>query len=162
VHDLVDIVSKNGNLLLNVGPKADGTIPVEAADRLLGIGEWLKVNGEAIYGTRHWHTFGEGSTIQGEGHMQERADQPFTPQDIRFTTREGVLYAICMGWPGAAATIHSLGNGSSISADRIGHIHMLGSGQALSWSQSDDGLVVETPSERLCDHAYTFKITLKG
>ena len=100
VHDLVDIVSKNGNLLLNIGPKPDGTIPQEAANCLIGLGAWLNVNGEAIYGTRHWQTFGEGSTAVVDTHMRERDDQPFTAQDIRFTSKDQALYAICLGWPG--------------------------------------------------------------
>ena len=108
VHDLVDIVSKNGNLLLNVGPKPDGTIPAEASERLLGLGDWLQINGEAIYGTRHWKTFGEGNTIVGEGHMREHEDKPFNAQDIRFTAKDGALYAICLGWPGEHAVIKSL------------------------------------------------------
>ena len=112
VHDLVDIVSKNGNLLLNVGPKSDGTIPAEASERLLGLGDWLRINGEAIYGTRHWQTFGEGKTIVGEGHMREHEDKPFNAQDIRFTARDGALYAICLGWPGENAVIKSLATGS--------------------------------------------------
>jgi alpha-L-fucosidase len=162
VHDLVDIVSKNGNLLLNVGPKSDGTIPDEAAKLLLGLGEWLNVNGEAIYGTRHWHTFGEGSAKVGEGHMREREDQPFSAADIRFTTRDNTLYAICLGWPGEATTIKSLGSNSPLGTGRIEQIQMLGSAEPLPWSQEEDGLHVKTPSQRPCEHAYTFKITLKN
>ncbi len=160
VHDLVDIVSKNGNLLLNVGPKPDGTIPDEAANRLLGLGDWLTTNGEAIYGTHHWHTFGEGGTIVGEGHMREREDKPFTAQDIRFTSREQTLYAICLGWPGESVVIKSLASGSRISAEQIESIGILGSSEALSWSQHEDGLHIMTPSQPPCDHAYSFKITL--
>jgi alpha-L-fucosidase len=161
VHDLVDIVSKNGNLLLNIGPKPDGTIPDEAANRLLGLGEWLRTNGEAIYGTRHWHTYGEGTTIVGEGHMREREDKPFTAADIRFTSRDGALYAICLGWPGESTVIKSLASGSQISAQQIESIHMLGSDENLSWRQGDDGLHIAAPAQRSGDHAYTFKITLK-
>lgn len=161
VHDLVDIVSKNGNLLLNVGPKPDGTIPDEAANCLLGLGDWLATNGEAIYGTRHWHTYGEGSTTVGEGHMREREDKPFTAQDIRFTSRDRTLYAICLGWPGESAVIKSLGSGSQISAEQIASIEMLGSSETLSWSQHADGLHITTPAQPPCDHAYSFKITLK-
>jgi alpha-L-fucosidase len=161
VHDLVDIVSKNGNLLLNVGPKPDGTIPDAAAELLLGLGEWLNVNGEAIYGTRHWHTFGEGDTIVGEGHMREREDKPFSASDIRFTTKGNILYAICLGWPGKTALIKSLGSGSSVPAQRIEQIQMLGADEPASWTQREDGLHINTPSEQPCDHACTFKITLK-
>lgn len=161
VHDLVDIVSKNGNLLLNVGPKPDGTIPDQAAKLLLGLGEWLEVNGEAIYETRHWHTFGEGDTTVGEGHMREREDKPFSASDIRFTTRDNTLYAICLGWPDKAALIKSLGSGSAVPAQRIEHIQMLGTDEPVTWSQSEAGLHIDTPSQPPCDHAFTFKITLK-
>jgi alpha-L-fucosidase len=161
VHDLVDIVSKNGNLLINVGPKPDGTIPEEAAKILLGLGEWLNVNGEAIYGTHHWHWFGEGSTTVGEGHLREREDQPFNAQDIRFTAKNNALYTICLGWAGETAMIKSLGSSSSLQADSIEHIQMLGTSESLSWSQSEEGLIIKTPALKPCDHAYTFKLTLK-
>jgi alpha-L-fucosidase len=162
VHDLVDIVSKNGNLLLNVGPRPDGTIPDEAANLLLGLGEWLNINGEAIYGARHWHTFGEGSTTVGEGHMREKEDKPFNAGDIRFTTKDNALYAICLGWPGETATVKSLGSDSPIKAETIEHIQMLGSTESLAWSQTANGLQIQTPKQKPCDHAYSFKITLKG
>jgi alpha-L-fucosidase len=161
VHDLVDIVSKNGNLLLNVGPRPDGTIPDEAAKMLLGLGEWLNVNGEAIYGARHWHTFGEGSTTVGEGHMREREDKPFNAEDIRFTTKDNALYAICLGWPDGAALIKSLGSNSPVKAGLIEHIELLGSAESLNWSQHEDGLHIDAPSKKPCDHAYAFKLILK-
>jgi alpha-L-fucosidase len=160
VHTLVDVVSKNGNLLLNIGPRADGTISAEATERLLGLGAWLDVNGEAIYGARHWQVYGEGETAQVEGHMREHEQQPYTAQDIRFTTRENILYAICLGWPGDSVTIRSLGSGSSIQAENIAQITMLGAPEPLSWSQDADGLKIETPAQPPCDHAYTFKIEL--
>src|SRR5690606_18392437 len=157
VHDLVDIVSKNGNLLLNVGPKADGTIPDEAAERLLGLGAWLHVNGEAIYNTRHWQTYGEGSTMVSEGHMREHEDKPFTAEDIRFTIKDNALYAICLGWPGEVTLIKSLGSSSAIPSEWIEHIQMLGSAEPLTWSQDASGLRISTPSQKPCDHAFTFK-----
>ncbi len=162
VHDLVDIVSKNGNLLLNVGPRPDGTIPDEAAERLLGIGEWLKVNGEAIYGTRYWTIYGEGETTVGTGHMSERESKPFTAADIRFTTKGDALYAICLGWPGDQAIIKSLGSNSAVRAEGISRISMLGVEGSLFWSQDEEGLKIKTPSEKPCLHAYTFKIVLDG
>ena len=161
VHDLVDIVSKNGNLLLNIGPKADGTIPDEAAKILLGLGEWLKVNGEAIYGARHWHTFGEGGTTVVDSHMREHENIPFNAEDIRFTSKDNLLYATILGWPGESVVIKTMGSGSTIRSEMIEQIHMLGSTESLTWSQSDVGLRIKLPAQKPCDHAYTLKLTLK-
>ena len=161
VHDLVDIVSKNGNLLLNVGPRPDGAIPDEAEQLLLGVGNWLRINGEAIYGTRPWLTYGEGETEVVTGPMTERKGRPFGATDIRFTKKGRTLYAICLSWPGEKAKMRSLGDKSAITIDMISEITMLGSNETLSWSQDGNGLNVETPSEKPCQHAYTFKIVLK-
>ena len=162
VHDLVDVVSKNGNLLLNVGPKPGGTIPDQATNLLLGLGEWLKVNGEAIYGTRHWHTYGEGSAKVIAGHLKEREDAPLTVEDIRFTTKGHALYAIAPQWPEGEVTVKSLGSQSTVRADMISEVSMLGSPGTLPWSQDESGLRVKTPGAKPCQHAYTFKIALKG
>ena len=162
VHDLVDIVSKNGNLLLNVGPRADGTIPEEAVDRLLGVGEWLGVNGEAIYGARNWHIYGEGKAQVVVGHLKERENEPLTVEDVRFTCRDDALYVICPGWPGEQVTVKSLHADSPLHANAITAVTMLGAPEPLSWSQDQHGLTIKTPSERPCEHAYTFKIELKS
>ncbi|MHC4618866.1 MAG: alpha-L-fucosidase [Planctomycetota bacterium] len=164
VDDLVDIVSKNGVLLLNVGPRADGTIPDEAKEILLGIGKWLDVNGEAIYRTRPWHTYGEGPTKGQTGHMAERKGgfSAFTAKDIRFTSKENVLYAICLDWPGGEVTIESLSTKSFLSRGGIVDIRLLGSEGQRQWSRDDKGLKVELPAERPCDYAYVVKISLSG
>ncbi len=161
IGDLVDIVSKNGALLLNIGPRPDGTIPEPEQEMLREIGRWLQVNGEAIYGTRPWQTFGEGPTEVSEGAFTDTKRQAFTSQDIRFTTKGNTLFAICLDWPADGVTIRSFGSESPVQADRISEISVLGSTESLTWTQDQDGLSIEAPRERPCEHAYTFRITLK-
>jgi alpha-L-fucosidase len=99
ICDLIDVVSKNGCLMLNVGPKADGTITEEETAVLLEIGEWLKVNGEGIYRTTFWKTFGEGPTEVPEGHFQDTRRNEFTSRDVRYTYKDGYVYAFVMKYP---------------------------------------------------------------
>jgi alpha-L-fucosidase len=162
IHDLIDIVSKNGTLLLNVGPRADGTIPEPEQKILLEIGRWLVVNGEAIYDTRPWQVYGEGPTEVLEGSFTDTKRATFTARDFRFTTNRNALYAICLDWPGKEAVIKSLGTGSTVPADMIANISMLGAAETLSWSQSEAGLTIKTPLDKPCQHAYAFKIVLKS
>ncbi len=155
---LVDIVSKNGCLLLDVGPAADGTIPQAARERLLGMGEWLKLNGEAIYGTRPWKIYGEGPTKQAKaGGFSENADKPFTAQDIRFTTKGDALYAIALDVPKAEVKIASLGLG----AGKIDSLSLLGSEAKVDWKQDQDALTIQPVEKWPGQHAVTFKIILR-
>lgn len=161
VGDLVDIVSKNGTLLLNIGPRPDGTIPEAEEQILRDIGRWLAVNGEAIYGSRPWQRFGEGPTEVVEGSFNDTKRPAFTGEDIRFTTKENTLYAICLGWPEETVVIKSLSANSPLQADQIAGISMLGTAEALSWSQDGSGLKISRPAQKPGEYAYTFKVSLK-
>lgn len=161
IGDLVDVVSKNGAMLLNVGPRPDGTIPEPEVEILGEIGRWLAVNGEAIYGTRPWHVFGEGPTEVEEGHFTDTRRQPYTSQDIRFTQKEGALYAIALGRPAGELAVRSLGQGSPIAAEQIERVSLLGGDERLAWQQTPDALVIQTPEQPAGAHAWVFKLHLK-
>jgi len=158
IHNLCDIVSKNGNLLLNVGLKADGSLPDDQRQILLGIGEWLEVNGEAIYGTRPWKISGEGKTRMQGGDFKQNTT-PLTSDDIRFTTKGKTLYAIALGWPqNGKVTIHSLPKDVKLLFGHITSVEMLGVQAKLKWEQTGTGLTIQTPDKPPCRYAYVFKI----
>lgn len=161
VGDLVDIVSKNGCLLLNIGPHPDGTIAPEEEQILLEIGRWLQVNGEAIYGTRPWKVFGEGPTQVFEGSFNDTKRQAFTSADLRFTSKANTLYAIALAWPDERKLlITSLAAASSFRPEKIRNVELLGSAAKLKWDLTERGLAVELPAQKPCDHAYVLKISL--
>lgn len=159
IGDLIDIVSKNGALLLNIGPRPDGTIPEPEQEMLREIGQWLQINGEAIYETRPWKIYGEGPTEVIEGPFADTKRQSFTSQDFRFTTRGNTLYAITQAWPGEKAIITSLAADSPHLNHKIESVQILGAAGSAEWSQDTEGLHIRMPTERPCNHAFSFKIT---
>mgnify|MGYP002408977660 CR=1 FL=1 len=171
IHQLCDIVSKNGNLLLNVGPKPDGTFDPEAEKTLEEIGSWLSVCGEAIYGTRPYRTAMEGPTVMKDnnydvkkmeaqiemGYMMEDTVPDFTSEDIRFTCKNDILFAILLGWPGdGKAAIRALGLGSG--AKKIRSVRMLGIDAPLEFVQTGKELLITCPGTKPCKYAYVFRI----
>jgi alpha-L-fucosidase len=161
VHELIDIVSKNGNLLLNVGPRADGTIPEEAQKVLLDIGSWLKINGDAIYGTRPWRVYGEGPTKIAAGAFHDTERSQFTERDFRFTQKGKVLYAIELAWPtNGEAVITCLSSGKP-GVRKIGSVALLGLDRPLQYEQLNDGLHIHLPLTAVGKYAYAFRIVME-
>ena len=159
IRNLADIVSKNGNMMLNVGLRPDGSLPETYRRELLDIGRWLKLNGTAIYGTRPFAVFGEGPfELPKTGHFNDNLYQ-FTAEDIRFTqSKDGkTVYAILLGWPGNGAeiTIKSLGPQASA---WVASVSMLATGELLNWSRRADGLHVTMPAKAAGEDAYVLRI----
>jgi alpha-L-fucosidase len=159
ITNLIDIVSKNGNLLLNIGPRPDGTITAEETQVLLGIGKWLSINGEAIYGTRPWVMYGEGPTKSASGSFADQKT-PFTAADIRFTRKNDTLYALVLGVPKDKIAIMAL-------SKRAGHgvieqITLLGSDEKISWLQKPDSLVIRASPHYPSENAVAYRIIFRG
>jgi len=153
IFRLVDIVSKGGNYLLYVGPTSEGLIPQPSIDRLMEVGAWMDINGEAIYGTSVWKVHGEESTPLKDG---KKADDV----DIRFTTKGKVVYAICLGWPEKKNLMTSIGR-KGTPAVEISAVRMLGSKAEINWQQTEEGLALSVPREQPCQHAFVYKIELR-
>jgi alpha-L-fucosidase len=163
LHVLIDIVSKNGVLLLNVSPRADGTIPENQQQVLLDMGAWLDKYGEAIYETRPWYTFGEGPTKEPEGHFrnhQEFLKIKYSWKDVRYSTKDKLIYASLLGWPGAGEEIllTSFAADALPQALELSSVYLLGSREQIQWEQSEQGLSLVMPQEAPDEMAVVFKI----
>ena len=144
---LIDTVSKNGVFLLNLSPKADGTIPQAQQDTLLDVGAWLAINGEAIYGTHSWTTFGIGGGRGDEG------------PHVRFTVKNDTLYAIIIGeWP-ADHEVNLTPLATSKTDGMVTGVTLLGAQGGLVFTQTATGLKVKLPEAAPCRHAYALKIS---
>lgn len=160
IHYLVDNVSKNGYLLLNVGPNSKGEIPSEAKEILLEIGRWLERNGEAIYGTTPWITYGQGPTkLEVSGSFNEGKTPQYTSEDIRFTVKDENLYAIVLGWPKNGAVVKDLP--VSFRENEIESISMIGSDEPINWKVESNNLYLFCPESKPCEHAFVYKIVRK-
>jgi len=167
IHQLIDVVSKNGNLLLNVPLRGDGSLPDEAGAVLDEIGAWLEVNGQAIFGTRPWQPFGEGPTETVAGPLGEKQTLPYTSEDIRFTTKapppgledmRETLYAIVLGWPGPGEEVVIGALAAGPKSRPIATVRLLGHRAALRMVRDRDGLHIQLPAEPPCRHAIVFRI----
>ena len=165
IQMLVDIVSKNGNLLLNVVQTPEGDLEPDVMGILDVIAKWTPVNGEGIYGTRPWKIYGEGPSTQKKqekGRFGGLKDvRPYESTDIRFTTKGNSLYAFCMGQPTSDIRIIALGKDSKISSQKVVSVKMLGSKDKLTWKQQADGLIITRPLKLPEWQVITFKIELK-
>ncbi len=166
IRELIDDVSKNGIMLLDVGPRPDGTIPAEPVAILRSIGRWLNVNGEAIYSTAPCYAlgFGEGPHLHTGGGAFSDAAVEYDSHDFRFTQKGNVIYAIAMDWPrkGDSFLIHSFASNRAISTGGVASVKLLGYTKKLNWEITTEGLRIKCPAVRPCEHAYAFKIVMKG
>jgi alpha-L-fucosidase len=163
VQMFVDIVSKNGNLMLNIPVRGNGTIDDDEVKVLQGLTSWIGPNGEGIYGTRPFKVYGEGpSTVtQARGQFGGARDvRPYTSEDVRFTSKGDTVYAFLMAWPeGGKATIKTLAQGSENFPRDIGRVELLGLQGPLTFTRGASGLVVNLPEQKPGDYAYALKIT---
>ena len=157
IRMLADIVSKNGNLLLNVALYPDGSLPPESQTLLSELAPWMAINAEAIHGTRPWVVHGEGPTETKAGAFKENAE--YNAQDIRFNTKGGSLYAITLGEPHGQVAIASLGRAAGHEKRNVRSVRLLGVAQPLKFARTDAALVIDLPPHLPTRHASAFRIS---
>ncbi|HEX5234348.1 MAG TPA: alpha-L-fucosidase [Silvibacterium sp.] len=164
VDQLVDIVSRNGNLMLNIPLPASGEPDAEELAIIAELTAWMKVNGEGIFGTRTWKVAGEGPPAIAKAselaaQFNESARHDLTAEDVRFTVKGATLYAFVMGWPEYEVKIKSLAQGTELRVGKIENVELLGFGGKLEWQQSGEGLVVRVPrGEAPTKYGVVFKV----
>lgn len=158
IQILMDVISKNGNLLLNIPVRGDGSIDELEMAVVKEVGDWMKINNEAVYATRPWKTFGEGpaldaaASLSSQGFTEDKS-KPLGAEDFRFTTKGNILYATFFAWPESQkVTIKSL------AFEKISNVQLLGSKDNIQWQQISDGLAVNLPQQQPCNNAYVLKI----
>jgi alpha-L-fucosidase len=161
IHMLVDIVSKNGNLLLNVVQRPDGSLDAEVEQALEQMAAWIAIHGEAIYGTRPWLVYGEGAVKAKGGSFGE--DFKYSSTDIRFTTKGQTLYAVALGWPeDGQLTVKSLATPAGLKGNVIQRVELLGHQGALRFTQTTNGLVVTLPAQKPSEYTAALRIFGSG
>jgi alpha-L-fucosidase len=166
VQLLMDIVSKNGNLLINVVQTPEGDLEQDVLDIMESISQWIAANGEGVYGTRPWKVYGEGPSTLKENQKAGRFGgvsdtRGYQPSDIRYTTKNGNVYAFLMSTPDGPINLSSLGKTARLVDKEIASVSMLGSKEKLKWKQDDDALVISKPTKLPGWKVIGFKITLK-
>ncbi len=164
IHMLADIVSKNGNLCLNIPLKGDGTIDSDERQILGELGDWMKVHGEAIFATRPFLVYGEGAPeALKAGGFNEGNGGAYTAEDMRFTVKDGRLYTLALGWPAdGKLRIKTLARGAKYLPGEVSKVELLGASEPLKCERTADALVVTLPAQKPNDIAYGLRITAQG
>jgi alpha-L-fucosidase len=163
---LVDIVSRNGNLMLNFPLPNSGALDAEELKVVDEITRWMAVNSEGIYSTRPWKIFGDGPVASAPapaagargGGFNERNRKDFTAEEMRFTTKGKTIYAFVMGWPEKQAVVKPLATNSSVEKVKVKNVELLGFKGKVKWTQDENGLTVQMPEQKPCDYAIALKI----
>ncbi|WP_404305303.1 alpha-L-fucosidase [Neorhodopirellula lusitana] len=159
IGNAVDAISKNGAVMMNVALRGDGTLPEDQAAYLTAFGDWIKINGDGIYGTRPWKTFGEGPTEIVTRRTGENL-KPYSEHDVRFTTKDGKLYAFILAPPTANIVIETLATGGLLK-EEIATIELMGSREEIKWDRDDSRLTIQRPQTLPKQPIIGFRISMK-